>query len=184
MFGDIDKMMGGMLGGKGGPGMMMHSQMGNGTGYMASSSFVMSSHQGSDGKMHTEQFAQSTTADGRGARETQQAYSNSKTGIDKMGLERVIDDRGRKMVKERNRFTQEEKTQQMFRGMDESQAGAFDNQWQQRASGMPRHVPIGMGSQNMRSALQGQGCGGMQQIAYDRQPQGRPQYSQSYHRHR
>jgi hypothetical protein len=60
---------------------------------------VTSSATGKDGKVHTERFASSSVQDGsKKARETQQAYSNSSTGQDKMSMERQHGDRGRKMV--------------------------------------------------------------------------------------
>merc|ERR1719359_2552558 len=110
-FAQMDRMMDGMFGGRGmgGMGGMMSAMQnmprggpggGPGGGYMSSSTMVMSSQMGADGKMHTERFAESTVSDGR-ARESQQAYANSRTGMDKMGLERQLGERGRKMVKER-----------------------------------------------------------------------------------
>lgn len=50
---------------------------------------VVSSRMGPDGKMHTERYSSAAVKDGhRGAFERQQAYSNSRTGHDKMALER------------------------------------------------------------------------------------------------
>eukprot|EP00438_Fugacium_kawagutii_P025708 Skav229299 [mRNA] locus=scaffold544:222590:223062:+ [translate_table: standard] len=51
--------------------------------------------------MHTEKYSSSDVGNTHhGIREAQQAYSNSTSG-DKMGLERHLGDRARKMVKER-----------------------------------------------------------------------------------
>ncbi|CAL1160339.1 unnamed protein product [Cladocopium goreaui] len=101
-------------------------------------SFAMSSVMGKDGKMHTEKYSSSDVGHtGHGIREAQHAYSNSTSGVDKMGLERHLGDRARKMVKERNRFTMEEKCSEMLRGMDEGGRDHFDKDF----SGLSRHLP-------------------------------------------
>lgn len=100
--------------------------------------YAMSSVMGKDGKMHTEKFASSDVGNPQhGIREAQHAYSNSSSGVDKMGLERHLGDRARKMVKERNRLTMEEKSSEMFRGMDEGGRDHFDKDF----SGLSRHLP-------------------------------------------
>eukprot|EP00927_Polykrikos_kofoidii_P035979 TRINITY_DN30444_c0_g1_i1.p1 TRINITY_DN30444_c0_g1~~TRINITY_DN30444_c0_g1_i1.p1 ORF type:complete len:277 (-),score=40.57 TRINITY_DN30444_c0_g1_i1:85-852(-) len=128
---------GGMMGGPGG-GMM------GGNGQYSCQTFAMSSVRGADGKMHTERFASSDVGNrAHGIREAQQAYSNSTTGVDKMGLERQLGDRARKMVKERNRSTAEERSTEMYRGMDESAAGAFEHDFSSNAHHMPQHMRHG-----------------------------------------
>merc|ERR1719456_226167 len=105
--------------------MMM--QMGGGQGGFSSQTMCFSSTTGADGQVHTERFSSSTVGDNaRGIRETQQAYANSASGMDKMSMERQIHDQGRKVVKERNRQSGEERQTDMFRGITEDQAGAFD----------------------------------------------------------
>merc|ERR1719359_1858871 len=95
---------------------------------------------GPDGKMHTERFASSDIGNrDKNIREAQQRYSNSTTGKEKMGLERQLGDRARKMVKERDRHTMEERSTEMYRGMDESRAGAFDRDFGSMAHRMPSH---------------------------------------------
>merc|ERR1712136_500548 len=75
---------------------------------------MMSMNVGPDGQVHTEKFASSSAGDrDKRIAETQQAYSNSSTGAEKMSLERQTE---------------------MFRGFDESQAHEFDQQWQQHAA--------------------------------------------------
>ncbi|CAJ1344601.1 unnamed protein product [Effrenium voratum] len=124
--------------GPGFPGAVMNS--GNG-GSFSCQTFSFSSRMGPDGQMHTEQFASSAVRDRRrDMHEVQQAYSNSSTGVDKMSLERQLEGRARKTVKERTRGTMEERQTDMFRGMDEADAADFDSQWQQRAApSLPRH---------------------------------------------
>jgi len=161
MFGMIDQMMNDMMGGMGpggmmGPGGGQMMQMGGGMGQMmqmssmggdsgfSCQSMMVSSHIGEDGQRHTERFVQSTLGDReRQLLENQQAYSNSSTGIDKMSLERQMADRGRKMVKEYNQRTGEERNTDLFRGMTEAETGAFDTTWQQNAVPyLPRHAAI------------------------------------------
>eukprot|EP00929_Paragymnodinium_shiwhaense_P108376 TRINITY_DN74693_c0_g1_i1.p2 TRINITY_DN74693_c0_g1~~TRINITY_DN74693_c0_g1_i1.p2 ORF type:complete len:267 (+),score=57.68 TRINITY_DN74693_c0_g1_i1:78-878(+) len=124
-------------------------QMGGGApggGQYACQTFSMSSVRGADGKMHTEQYMSSDVGNrDHGIRERQDAYSNSTTGVDKMGLERQLGDRGRKVVKERDRRTQEERQTEMFRGMDEGGKGAFDRDFSGKAHHMPQHARYGGG---------------------------------------
>mmetsp|Transcript_59078 Transcript_59078/g.93527 ORF Transcript_59078/g.93527 Transcript_59078/m.93527 type:complete len:253 (-) Transcript_59078:70-828(-) len=109
-----------------------------GGGSYSCQTFAVSSVMGKDGKMHTEKYSSSDVGHtGHGIREAQHAYSNSTSGVDKMGLERHLGDRARKMVKERNRFTMEEKCSEMLRGMDEGGRDHFDKDF----SGLSRHLP-------------------------------------------
>jgi len=111
-----------------------------GGGSYASQSFAFSSVTGPDGKVHTERFASSDVGNpDHNIREAQQAYSNSSTGKDKMGLERHLGDRARKIVKERDRNTREERSSEMMRGMDESSRDAFDRDFGGKAQHLPAH---------------------------------------------
>jgi len=117
--------------------MMMNSSGGAGT--YSSNTMVISSTLGPDGQVHTERYCSSGVGDhGRQISELQQAYSNSSNGIDKMSLERQMQDQGRKVVKERNRFNGEERSTTLFRGIDEDQAADFDGRWQGHAA---PHLP-------------------------------------------
>lgn len=111
-----------------------------GGGSYACQSFAFSSVTGPDGKVHTERFASSDVGNrDHNIREAQQAYSNSSTGIDKMGLERHLGDRARKIVKERDRNTMEERSSEMMRGMDERGREAFDRDFGGKAQHLPAH---------------------------------------------
>merc|ERR1719386_349903 len=111
--------------------MMMSS---GGEGGFSSQTMMMSSTIGADGQRHTERFSSSSVGDRqRKLAETQQAYSNSSTGVDKMSMERQMAERSRKMVKELNRQSGEERNTEMFRGMTEAQTGQFDTDWRQNA---------------------------------------------------
>merc|ERR1719356_720582 len=106
---------------------MMAGIGGMGSGQYSVQTFAMTSTMGPDGRMHTEKYANSEIGNTQQRiRESQQAYSNSSTGMDKMGLERQLGDRGWKAVRERNRNTQEERSTNLFRGMDEQQKAVFE----------------------------------------------------------
>uniref|UniRef100_A0A7S4QCB8 Uncharacterized protein n=1 Tax=Alexandrium monilatum TaxID=311494 RepID=A0A7S4QCB8_9DINO len=125
--------------GGGGSQVMMMSSSGGGCGAFSSNTMVMSSTIGADGQVHTERYSSSAVGDhGRRISEMQQAYSNSTTGVDKMSLERQMLDQGRKMVKERNRHSGEERTTDLFRGIEAEEAEDFERRWQGEAK---PHLP-------------------------------------------
>jgi len=109
-------------------------------GQYACQSFAMCSRTGPDGKVHTERFANSEVGHrGHRIREAQQAYSNSTSGVDKMALERQLGDQGRKVVRERNRHTMEERSTEMLKGLEESHRESFDRSFQEQARHLPQH---------------------------------------------
>merc|ERR1719188_558799 len=114
---------------------------GGGAGYSCQT-MCFSSSMGADGKVHTERFSSSAVGDYNGRmQEVQQAYSNSSTGIDKMSLERQMEGRGRKTVKELNRNSGEERSTDMYRGMSEEHYPNFERQWQAQAvPRLPQHA--------------------------------------------
>merc|ERR1719242_3015767 len=104
---------------------MMSSSGGSG-GYSCQT-MLHSSTMGPDGQMRTEKFSSSAVGNHDGQmQEVQQAYSNTDTGINKMSLERQMEGRGRKMVKEQHRHTGEERHTDMYKGMSEEQYADFD----------------------------------------------------------
>merc|ERR1712023_242648 len=107
-------------------GSMMGGGSGN-NGTFYSSSSVMTMSRGPDGKMqrYTSE-SQSTNAGGERISQTKQANSNN-AGLDKVGWERSIGDRGTKVVKQRTRGSHEETTTKMFTGMDPDDEQEFDN---------------------------------------------------------
>ncbi|CEM38380.1 unnamed protein product [Vitrella brassicaformis CCMP3155] len=112
-------------------GMMAHQ--GGGGGFYSSQVMMMKQSTGQDGQVHTEKYAQSTMGDHQeGLRETQQAYTNSSTGVDKMALERHLRERGRKVIKERNRHSGQERETDLYKGMTEHQAPQFDADFEAR----------------------------------------------------
>merc|ERR1719158_2827876 len=111
---------------------MQSGGIGNGNnGTFYSSSSVMTMSRGPDGKMqkYTSE-SQATNAGGERVSQTKQAYSNN-AGLDKVGWERTIGDRGSKVVKQRTRGSHEETTTKMFTGMDPENEQEFNNRWQQ-----------------------------------------------------
>mmetsp|Transcript_137696 Transcript_137696/g.357707 ORF Transcript_137696/g.357707 Transcript_137696/m.357707 type:complete len:269 (+) Transcript_137696:105-911(+) len=139
-FDEMTKGMGMGMGGFQGGGLGGGGTMGMGNGQYSCQSFAMCSRMGPDGNMHTERFANSEVGNrAHGIREAQQAYSNSSLGVDKMGLERQMGDRGRKVVRERNRHTMEERSTEMFKGMDESGRDHFDRSFGDKAHHLPQH---------------------------------------------
>jgi hypothetical protein len=77
-----------------------------------------------DGQPETEtyksQMIRQTDKDGKRIQETQQAYQNTKNGIQKASHERLLNDRGHKIVKQRNRQLDEELEHNYYKGMGES----------------------------------------------------------------
>lgn len=119
----MDQMMQGMGegGGFGGDGS------GNGTFFSSSSVMTMST--GPDGKKQQyTSHSRSSNVGGERISETKQAYSNN-AGLDKVGWERTIGDKGTKVVKERQRGTREETTTRMYHGMDPANGAEFEKAW-------------------------------------------------------
>lgn len=152
-----------------GGGLGGNAMMGMGNGQYACQSFAICSRMGPDGKMHTERFANSEVGNRQQRiREAQQAYSNSSTGIDKMGLERQLGERARKVVRERDRTTMEERSTEMFRGMDESGCDAFGRDFAAQAHHIPAHprfnpqALLGPGVRGIGAAADGRGMGALE----------------------
>ncbi|CAK0868471.1 unnamed protein product [Prorocentrum cordatum] len=145
IFSQFDRMASDMMkdfGGMREPGSMVGGRAGGGLGggQYACQSFAMCSRMGPDGKQHVEKYSSSDVGNTQhGIRESQQAYSNSSTGVDKMALERQLGDQGRKVVRERNRHTADERSTELFRGMDESGKDAFDSRFAAHRGHLPAH---------------------------------------------
>ena len=75
----------------------------SGNGQFSSSTMVMSSKIGQDGKMHTQKFMSNSVGDrSRNVLQTDQAYDNSATGIRKRAQERQHGKIGHKLIAEQN----------------------------------------------------------------------------------
>lgn len=84
------------------------------------------------GTPRTEEYEETSVAQhGRGTtvRETTQKYADSGTGVRRMGLERAIGPRARKIVRERRR-TGDEVTTDLLKGIDDHEKEAFDAEWE------------------------------------------------------
>ncbi len=97
-------------------------------GTMSQQVFVYSSRRDADGKTHEERYRSASFTDvGRGVHEHRQMYRNS-AGAEKVGHARILGNRGKKTVVERNRQG-DERQSQILRGMDEGEVGDFDRDW-------------------------------------------------------
>ncbi len=65
------------------------------------------------------QSIKQTDQDGKKIKEKQQAYQNSKSGVQKAAHERVLNDKGVKIIKARNSNTGEEYEHNVFKGLKE-----------------------------------------------------------------
>lgn len=96
-----------------------------------------------------------TGAIGNGNRvvERQQMYDNSATGLQKASHERMLNDKGRKIVKER--IGQQMNSYDHYKNMREEEGEEFDNRWGQMAN------QLGLKSSTANNRI-GYGGGGMQ----------------------
>ena len=74
-------------------------------------------------------------------RERKQAYANTETGLEKYGHERMIGDKGRKVVKEK--MGEYERTSDVYRNMNERDANDFDRHWNSNWGGPALPGPSG-----------------------------------------
>jgi hypothetical protein len=92
--------------------------------------FVSSSKMGPDGKMITEQYYDNSLGQHRNGQtisEKQQAYKNS-AGVNRLAEERMLNDHGRKIVKEK-KGNDIEVTNHYY-NIDEDKAQEFDSRWE------------------------------------------------------
>ncbi len=91
---------------------------------MITKSYVSKVNYDQNGKPHKEtyqtQSIKQTDKEGRSIHERQQAYNNTKSGVQKAAHERLLDEKGLKVVKARNRNTGEEYEHNLYKGMQES----------------------------------------------------------------
>ena len=153
-----------------------------GDGTVFSSSSVMTMSRGADGKM--QQYSsqtRSTNVGGQRVSETKQAYSNN-AGLDKVGWEKTIGDRGTKVVKERQRGSGQETTTKLFHGMDPEHGQEFEREWRGHEG---RRALGDFGARvehNVRPMLQQFGGGGLRS-SDSRRERSFPHDSVGYRRH-
>jgi len=106
---------------------------GSNNGTFISKSYVSKVKYDQNGQPHKEtyhtQSISQTDKNGKRIKEKQQAYQNSKTGIQKAAHERMLDDRGHKVVKARNRNTGEDYEHTLYKGMKEDELDNFNNDY-------------------------------------------------------
>ena len=121
------------LGGQGQQGIFISMQGGgSGPGTMISKTFV-SKIDYSGGQPREESYqSQAIKQFGEGGHsisEQQEAYKNSMTGLQKAAHQRLLDDRGTKLIKERNINTGEQSEHNILKGIQESEVSGFNQQY-------------------------------------------------------
>ena len=66
---------------------------------------------------------------GHSISEQQEAYKNSMTGVQKAAHQRLLDDRGTKLIKERNINTGAQSEHNIYKGLQESEVSGFNKQY-------------------------------------------------------
>ena len=92
-------------------------------GTFISKSYVSSVKYDGTGRPHQEvyqsQSIKQTDKNGKKIQESQKAYQNSSTGVQKAAHERVLNDKGHKYVKERNVNTGDDMEHNIYKGINE-----------------------------------------------------------------
>jgi len=124
------RMGGPELGGTSIQGMMNMQGLGNGT--MISKKYV-SKIDYSDGTPKKESYQSQSIRqfgeDGHNISERQEAYKNSATGIQQAALQRLLDDKGTKVIKERNVLTGSQDQHNIYQGISENDVNNFNKQY-------------------------------------------------------
>ena len=111
-------------------GMMNIQGLGNGT--MISKKYV-SKIDYSDGTPKKESYQSQSIRqfgdDGHNISERQEAYKNSATGIQQAALQRLLDDKGTKVIKERNVLTGSQDQHNIYQGISENDLNNFNKQY-------------------------------------------------------
>ncbi len=86
-----------------------------------------------DGQPHKEVYQSQSInqfgQDGHKIQEKQEAYKNSLTGIEKASHQRVLDDRGQKCIRQRNRNTGEQNEHNIYKGFEENELDNFNREY-------------------------------------------------------
>ncbi|KAM6935372.1 myeloid leukemia factor 2 isoform 2-T2 [Lycodopsis pacificus] len=103
------------------------------------SSSTMISYSSSDtGPPEVYQQTSATRTGPGGIRETRQSMRDSESGLERLAIGHHIGERGHVMERSRNRRTGDREERQDFINLDETDAGAFDDEWRREAV---RYVP-------------------------------------------
>ncbi len=102
-------------------------------GTCISKSYVSTVKYDGDGKPQKEvyqsQSIRQTDKEGKRIQESQRAYQNSMTGVQKAAHERLMNDRGHKLVKEKNLRSGDEIEHNIFKGINEEDLPQFNNEY-------------------------------------------------------
>lgn len=86
-----------------------------------------------DGQPHQECYQSQSInqigSDGHKISEKQEAYKNSRTGVQKAAHQRVFDDKGMKQIRQRNINTGEQEEHNIFKGMREDELNDFNKNY-------------------------------------------------------
>ena len=86
-----------------------------------------------DGRPHQESYQSQSInqigRDGHKISERQEAYKNSRTGVQKAAHQRVLDDKGMKQIRQRNINTGEQEEHNIFKGMREEELNDFNKNY-------------------------------------------------------
>uniref|UniRef100_A0A3Q3WLS1 Uncharacterized protein n=1 Tax=Mola mola TaxID=94237 RepID=A0A3Q3WLS1_MOLML len=80
------------------------------------------------------QASSSTLRAPGGIKETRRAVKDSESGLERMAIGHHIQDKGHVVEKKYNKKTGEKELNQNFQNMDESEAQAFEDEWQKKLS--------------------------------------------------
>ncbi len=105
-------------------------------GTFISNSYVSSVNYDNNGQPHKEtyqsQSIRQTDNEGKRIQEKQQAYQNTRTGVQKAAHERMLNEKGHKIVKARDRNTGEDYEHNIFKGgLNENEIDGFNNDYNQ-----------------------------------------------------
>lgn len=136
-------------------------------------SYISTTKMNKDGKPEKECFqSQSINQyhDGHRIQERQEAYKNSYSGVEKAAHQRMLDDRGHKCVRERNRNTGEQNEHNLYKGMQENELEGFNNQFNdmRNKSGFQNNYKL-LGQMNFR---RGNNMGNNNMLPSGNEPQG------------
>ena len=86
-----------------------------------------------DGRPHQESYQSQSInqigRDGHKISERQEAYKNSRTGVQKAAHQRVLDDKGMKQIRQRNINTGEQEEHNIFKGIREDELNDFNKNY-------------------------------------------------------
>lgn len=105
----------------------------NSPGTTISKSYVSSVQYNENGEPERETYQSQSVnqrnEDGHTIKENQEAYHNSVSGVEKASRMRLLDGKGHKCVKERNKNTGDQNEHNMFKGIEEENLEEFNNHY-------------------------------------------------------